>query len=125
MFEHAATTRRRANKPLNTAVAASDRQGKASQPADNPADPGCLRHGSQQRKQGRRSSTMQKFGFATVIAGGLTAAVPGFTAPAAIDGPVDLSGTTSSAGIDHHAWLDQITPTVNVPRVGTTVHQSH
>jgi hypothetical protein len=68
---------------------------------------------------------MKKFGFATIIAGGLTAAALGFTAPAAIAAPVDLSGTTISAGIDHHAWLDQITPTVNVPQVDTTVHQSH
>jgi hypothetical protein len=68
---------------------------------------------------------MKQFGFATIIAGGLAAAVLGFAAPAATAAPVDLSGTTISAGIDHHTWLDQITPQVNVPHVDTSVHQSH
>jgi hypothetical protein len=54
---------------------------------------------------------MKKFGIASIVASGLAAAVVGLAAPA-------------SAGVDHHAWLDQISPTVNVPQVDTTVHQS-
>ena len=67
---------------------------------------------------------MKKFGFATIIASGLVAGIVGFAAPAvqAAVGPV--SSTTISADIDHHIWLDQIRPQVNVPQVDTTVHQS-
>jgi hypothetical protein len=67
---------------------------------------------------------MKKFGFATIIASGLAATVLGLAAPTATAAPVDRFGTTISAGIDHHAWLDDITPQVNVPHVDTTVHQS-
>jgi hypothetical protein len=55
---------------------------------------------------------MKKFGFASIIASGLAAAVLGLAAPA-------------SADIGHHQWIDQIGPTVSVPHVDTTVHQSH
>jgi hypothetical protein len=55
---------------------------------------------------------MKKFGFTTIVASGLIAGVLGFAAP------------TISAGVDHHAWLDQIGPSVNVPKVDTSVHQS-
>lgn len=54
---------------------------------------------------------MKKFGFTTVIASGLIAGVLGFAAPA-------------QAGVDHHSWLDQITPAVSVPQVDNSVHQS-
>jgi hypothetical protein len=54
---------------------------------------------------------MKKFGFATVVASGLAAAVLGLAGPA-------------QAGIDHHAWLDQIGPHVTVPQVDTSVQQS-
>ena len=54
---------------------------------------------------------MKKFGFATVFASGLAAAVLGFAGPA-------------QAGVDHNSWLDQIGPSVSVPQVDTSVHQS-
>jgi hypothetical protein len=54
---------------------------------------------------------MKKFGIASIITGGMVAAVIGLAGPA-------------QAGIDHHVWLDQISPTVVVPHVDTTVHQS-
>jgi hypothetical protein len=67
---------------------------------------------------------MKKFGFATIIASGLAAGVLGFTAPAAQAAVGPVAATTISAGVDHHVWLDQIGPSVNVPKVDTTVHQS-
>ena len=68
---------------------------------------------------------MKKFGFATIAASGLTAAVLGLAAPANAVAPTALAtATTFSTGIDHHTWLDQIGPHVNVPQVDTSVHQS-
>jgi hypothetical protein len=67
---------------------------------------------------------MKKFGFATVIAGGLIAGVLGVTAPAAQAEVVADSVSTLTNGVDHHVWLDQIGPKVNVPQVNTSVHQS-
>jgi hypothetical protein len=56
---------------------------------------------------------MKKFGFATIIASGLTAAVLGLAGPAQAD-------------IGHHIWVNDITqPAVSVPHVDTSVHQSH
>jgi hypothetical protein len=54
---------------------------------------------------------MKKFGFATIAASGLAAAILGFAGPA-------------QAGIDHHDWLHDIQPQVSVPQVDTSVHQS-
>jgi spermidine/putrescine-binding protein len=54
---------------------------------------------------------MKKFGFAAIIASGLTAAVIGLAGPA-------------QAELVHYQWLDQIQPQVSVPHVDTTVHQS-
>jgi hypothetical protein len=62
---------------------------------------------------------MKKFGFATVIASGLIAGALGATTPAA------QAAFAVPAGVDHHVWLDQIGPHVNVPHVDNTVHQSH
>ncbi|GAS86148.1 hypothetical protein [Mycolicibacterium brisbanense] len=56
--------------------------------------------------------TMKKFGFATIIASGMAAAVLG------------LAGA-AQADVSHHDWLDQIGPHVTVPQVDTSVHQSH
>ncbi|HYO02865.1 MAG TPA: hypothetical protein VET27_13740 [Mycobacterium sp.] len=55
--------------------------------------------------------SMKKIGFATIVAGGLAASALGFSGAAQAD-------------IDHHAFINEITPTVNVPHVDTTVHQS-
>jgi hypothetical protein len=54
---------------------------------------------------------MKKFGFATVIASGLAAAVLGFAAPAQADAI-------------HHDWVHDIQQQVSVPQVDTSVHQS-
>ncbi|MDT5281960.1 MAG: hypothetical protein QOJ20_3155 [Mycobacterium sp.] len=54
---------------------------------------------------------MKKFGFATIIAGGLTAAVLGLAGPAQAD-------------IGHNDWVNNMGPQVTVPQVDTSVHQS-
>ncbi len=72
---------------------------------------------------------MLKFGIASVIASGLTAALFGLAAPAQADAVSDVASVVAivqsvPAGIDHYDWLDQVEPQVNVPRVDTSVHQS-
>jgi hypothetical protein len=54
---------------------------------------------------------MKKFGFATIIASGLTAAVLGLAGPA-------------SADVGHHDWVNNVQPQVSVPQVNTGVQQS-
>jgi hypothetical protein len=54
---------------------------------------------------------MKKFGFATIIASGLTAAVLGFAGPAQADS-------------DHHYWVHDIQQQATVPQVDNTVQQS-
>jgi hypothetical protein len=56
-------------------------------------------------------TTMNKFGFASIVASGLTAAVLGLAAPAQAD-------------LGHNTWVNQIGPSVTVPQVDTSVHQS-
>lgn len=55
---------------------------------------------------------MKKFGFATVVAGGMVAAVLGLAGPAQAD-------------VAHHDWINHNGAHVTVPQVDTTVHQSH
>jgi hypothetical protein len=55
---------------------------------------------------------MKKFGFATIVASAMTAAVIGFAGPAQAD-------------IAHHDWVHDIQQQVNVPMVDTGVQQSH
>ena len=76
------------------------------------------------RTRKEEGTEMKKFGFAAVIASGLVAGVLGLAAPAQAIAAGPVSGTVISAGIDHHAWLDDIQPHVNVPRVDTSVQQS-
>jgi hypothetical protein len=54
---------------------------------------------------------MKKFGFATIAASGLAAAIFGFAAPAQAD-------------IVHHDWVHDIQQQVSVPQVDTSVQQS-
>ncbi|MBJ7336881.1 hypothetical protein [Mycolicibacterium sp.] len=54
---------------------------------------------------------MKKIGFATIVAGGLAASALGFSGAAQAD-------------VSHQAFINEITPTVSVPHVDTTVHQS-
>jgi len=81
------------------------------------------------RRKKEEDTTMKKFGFATVVASGLVAAILGLAAPAqavaAADAPTVLASANNiPTGIDHHSWLDVIGPNVNVPHVDMSVHQS-
>ncbi|MCV7226533.1 hypothetical protein [Mycolicibacterium komossense] len=70
---------------------------------------------------------MKNLGFATVVAGALAAGVVGLAAPAqaaVVDAPAAVTSILVPAGIDHHSWLDQITPDVHVPKVDTSVQHS-
>jgi hypothetical protein len=67
---------------------------------------------------------MKKFGFATIVASGLVAGVLGIAAPAAQADVAPVAPSLITTGIDHHAWLDEIGPNVNVPKVDASVHQS-
>ena len=63
---------------------------------------------------------MNKFGFAAVVASGLTAAVLGLAAPAQADMAVNTPIMVASAinvptDFGHHAWVVDIQPQVNVP----------
>jgi hypothetical protein len=69
---------------------------------------------------------MKKFGFAAIAASGLAAAILGLVAPAqAVTGVQAPTAVTSAieiqAGVDHHRWIHDIQPNVNVPQVDTTV----
>lgn len=55
---------------------------------------------------------MKKFGFVSIAASGLAAAVLGLAGPAQAD-------------LGHHSWVDQIGANVTVPHVDTSVRQSH
>jgi hypothetical protein len=72
---------------------------------------------------------MKNFGFATIAASGLAAAILGLAAPAQAATGVDvpaapLAEIVVPAGIDHHQWIHDIQPKVRVPQVDTSVHQS-
>jgi hypothetical protein len=54
---------------------------------------------------------MKKFGFATIIASGLTAAVLGLAGPAHAD-------------FAHNQWANTVGQHATAPQVDTTVHQS-
>ena len=63
---------------------------------------------------------MNKFGFAAVVASGLTAAILGLAAPAqaatAVNAPtVVASAINIPTDFGHHAWVIDIQPQVNVP----------
>ncbi len=63
------------------------------------------------QKKKEEGTKMKKFGFATIIASGMTAAFLGLAAPA-------------SAGVDHLDWLNDIHQQVAVPHVDTGVQHS-
>ena len=63
---------------------------------------------------------MNKFGFAAVVASGLTAAILGLAAPAQAATPVNARSVAASAiniptDFGHHAWVVDIQPHANVP----------
>jgi hypothetical protein len=69
---------------------------------------------------------VKKFGFATIIAGGLATAVLGLAAPAqaSVATTVENIAVTAPQGIDHLDWLNDIKQKVNVARPDTSV-RSH
>ena len=63
---------------------------------------------------------MNKFGFAAVVASGLTAAILGLAAPAQAGTAVNTPIVVASAinipiDFGHHAWVVDIQPQTNVP----------
>ena len=54
---------------------------------------------------------MKRFGFASIIASGLAAAILGLAAPAQAD-------------LGHNTWVNRLGPSVTVPQVNTSVQQS-
>ena len=63
---------------------------------------------------------MTKFGFAAVVASGLTAAILGLAAPAQAAPAVNAPTVVASAidiptDFGHHAWVIDIQPKVQVP----------
>ena len=63
---------------------------------------------------------MNKFGFAAVVASGLTAAILGLAAPAqaatAVKTPLIVASAINiPTDFGHHAWVVDIQPQVNVP----------
>jgi hypothetical protein len=67
-------------------------------------------HGSRDSEK-EEGIKMKKFGFATIAASGLAAAMIGLAGPAQAD-------------IVHHDWVHDIQPQVTVPQVDTSVQQS-
>jgi hypothetical protein len=68
----------------------------------------------------KRSITMNRFGFAAVVASGFIAAILGLAAPAqATTGPnaptLGASAINIPADVGHHAWVIDIQPHVDVP----------
>jgi hypothetical protein len=70
----------------------------------------------------KEGTKMKKFGFATVVASGLAAALLGLAVPAEAAPVADASTISASAksGVDHLDWLNDIQPKVNVPKVDTS-----
>ena len=64
---------------------------------------------------------MKNFGFAAIAATGLAAAILGLAVPAQATTLAAAPITTISTDLDHHGWIQDIQPTVNVPQVDTTV----
>ena len=63
---------------------------------------------------------MNKFGFAAVIAGGLTAAILGLASAAqaatAVNTPISVASAINiPTDFGHHAWVVNIQPQTNVP----------
>ncbi len=71
---------------------------------------------------------MKKFGFAAIVASGLTAGILGVASPVQAVASAEALPVAElpaySTGIDHNQWIDTIHPAVTVPHVDTTVQQS-
>jgi hypothetical protein len=113
-------------KPLSCVFSQSDRREEAPTPADATSEPRHSRDGSNTPDREERRQEMKKFGFATIAASGLAAAILGLAAPVQAATGVEAPTVLASAieiptGIDHHQWVHDIQPKVNVPQVDTTV----
>jgi len=86
---------------------------KAYRPEQNtePVTRGKSPPGPNPTEKKEEGTKMKKFGFATIIASGLTAAFLGLAGPA-------------SAGVDHLDWLNDVHHSPTVPQVDTSVQQS-
>lgn len=71
---------------------------------------------------------MKKFGFAAIVASGLTAGILGVASPIQITASAEalpvLELPGYSTGVDHNQWISTIHSAVTVPQVDTTVQQS-
>jgi hypothetical protein len=74
--------------------------------------------------EAEEGTIMKKFGIATLVASGLTAGFVGLAAPAQAAAPTALPSTTFATGVDHLDWINNIQPSVNVPKVDTGVRHS-
>ena len=77
-----------------------------------------LKHSRKQNEE--EGTTMNKFGFAAVVASGLAAAILGLAAPAqaatAVNTPISVASAINiPTDFGHHEWVVDIQPQVNVP----------
>ena len=71
---------------------------------------------------------MKKFGFAAIVASGLTAGILGVASPMMAIASAEALPVAElpaySTGVDHNQWINTIHPEVTVPQVDMTVQQS-
>ncbi|MCW2556019.1 MAG: hypothetical protein JWR78_5800 [Mycobacterium sp.] len=71
---------------------------------------------------------MKKFGFAAIVASGLTAGIVGVASPIQAMASAEALPAAElpgySTGVDHNQWISTVHPEVTVPQVDTTVQQS-
>jgi hypothetical protein len=67
---------------------------------------------------------MKKFGFAAIVASGLTAGILGVAAPILATASAEVLPAAELTGVDHNQWVNTTHQAVKVPLVDTTVHQS-
>jgi hypothetical protein len=95
-------------------------------PADHTPGPQHLSRLEHEKRE--KDTKMKKLGLATMVAGGMAAAILGLASPAqatVVAEPVDvLTSSNYPDGVDHRTWLDQMGPHVVVPQVDKNVHQS-
>jgi hypothetical protein len=68
--------------------------------------------------------TMKKFGFAAIATSGLAAAMLGLAGPAQASTTALSPVATIATGVDHLDWINDIQPTVTVPKVDNSVRHS-
>jgi hypothetical protein len=82
-----------------------------------------------QQKSERRGVTMKKFGFATIIAGGIVGAFLGLGAPAQAVASTGANAVTTAVPFStdntHRYWLDNFGPNAPVQVPDGQPHPSH